>query len=39
MRGADVMQELLFTVKRLDDFVPKVRSLLDIRDVLNGALK
>lgn len=39
MRGADVMQESLFTVKRLDDFVPKVHPLRDIRDVLNGALK
>lgn len=39
MRGADVMQESLFTVKRLEDFVPKAHPLRDIRELLNTALK
>lgn len=39
MRGADVMQETLFTVKRLDDFVPPAHPLRGIRDLLNAALK
>ena len=39
MRGADVMQESLFTVKRLEDFVPKAHPLRDIRDILNTALR
>lgn len=39
MRGADVMQESLFTVKRPEDFVPKALPLRDIRELLNAALK
>lgn len=39
MRGADVMQESLFTVKRLEDFVPKAHPLRDIRELLNTELK
>jgi len=39
MRGADVMQESLFTVKRLEDFVPQTHPLRDIRELLNGALR
>jgi transposase len=39
MRGADVMQESLFTVKRLEDFVPQAHPLRDIRELLNIALK
>ncbi len=38
MRGADVMQEALFTVKRLDEFVPASHPLRAIRDILNTAL-
>lgn len=39
MRGADVMQESLFTIKRLNDFVPKAHPLRDIRELLNTALR
>ena len=39
MRGADVMQELLFTLKRLEDFVPQADPLRDIRELLNTALR
>ena len=39
MRGADVMQESLFTLKRLEDFVPQAHPLRAIRDLLNTALK
>jgi transposase len=39
MRGADVMQESLFTVKRLEDFVPASHPLRGMRDLLNAALK
>lgn len=39
MRGADVMQESLFTVKRLEDFVPRAHPLRAIRDILNIALR
>lgn len=39
MRGADVMQESLFTVKRLEDFVPQAHPLRDIRELLNTALR
>ena len=38
MRGADVMQEELFAVKRLDEFVPKDHPLRAVRDILNAAL-
>ena len=39
MRGANVMQESLFTVKRLEDFVPQAHPLRDIRELLNTALR
>lgn len=39
MRGADVMQESLFTVKRLEDFVPISHPLRGMRDLFNTALK
>jgi transposase len=39
MRGADVMQESLFTMKRLEDFVPGDHPLRAIRELLNTALK
>jgi transposase len=39
MRGADVMQESLFTVKRLEEFVPQAHPLRGVRDLLNTALK
>ena len=38
MRGANVMQEELFTVKRLDEFVPPAHPLRTVRDILNAAL-
>lgn len=39
MRGPDVMQETLFTVRRLDSFVPEDHPLRPIREILNRALK
>jgi transposase len=39
MRGADVLQESLFTVKTLDDFVPVEHPLRPIREIVNTALK
>lgn len=39
MRGADVLQEPLFTVQKLDDFVPADHPLRAIREMLNAALK
>lgn len=39
MHGAEVMQGSLFTLKRLEDFVPKAHPLRDIRDILNAALR
>lgn len=38
MRGADVMQESLFIMKTLDDFVPADHPLRPIREILNVAL-
>ena len=38
MRGADVLQESLFTVRKLDDFVPVTHPLRPIRDRVNQAL-
>ena len=38
MRGADVMQESLFTVRRLEDFVPADHPLRAIRLLVNEAL-
>ncbi len=39
MRGPDVMQDALFTVRSLDSFVPEDHPLRPIRDILNTALK
>ncbi len=39
MRGADVTQEALFTVAKLEDFVPADHPLRPIRHMINGALK
>jgi transposase len=38
MRGADVMQEPLFVVKTLNDFIPADHPLRAIREILNVAL-
>lgn len=38
MRGADIMQESLFTVRRLEDFVPPDHPLRPIRELVNEAL-
>lgn len=38
MRGADVMQEGLFSFKRLEEFVPADHPLRAIRTILNAAL-
>lgn len=38
MRGADVFSEQLFTVKRLDEFVPMDHPLRPIREMVNEAL-
>src|SRR5215213_8608718 len=38
MRGADVMQESLFTMKTLDDYIPSEHPLHPIREILNVAL-
>ena len=38
MRGADGMQEVLFTVAKLEDFVPADHPLRPIRDLVNEAL-
>jgi transposase len=39
MRGADVMQESLFIMKTLNDFVPADHPLRPIREILNVALE
>ena len=39
MRGADVLQESLFTVRKLDDFVPESHPLRPVREQVNRALK
>ena len=39
MRGPDVMQDALFTVRSLDSFVPADHPLRPIRELLNVALK
>lgn len=39
MRGADVMQESLFTYMTLNDFVPANHPLRPIREIVNTALK
>jgi len=38
MRGADVLQENLFSVRKLDDFVPATHPLRPIRERVNQAL-
>ena len=38
MRGADVMQEGLFSFKQLEEFVPVEHPLRAIRTILNAAL-
>ncbi len=38
MRGSDGMQEALFTVAKLEDFVPSDHPLRAIRDLVNEAL-
>ena len=38
MRGADAMQESLFTVAKLDDFVPDDHPLRAIRTLVNDSL-
>ena len=38
MRGPDAMQESLFTVAKLDDFVPADHPLRSIRVLVNDAL-
>lgn len=38
MRGADVMNEELFTVGGLDQYVPADHPLRPVRDVFNGCL-
>jgi transposase len=38
MRGSDGMQEALFTVAKLEDFVPADHPLRAIRDLVNEAL-
>jgi hypothetical protein len=39
MRGCDEMQESLFTVAKLDDFVPADHSLRPLRELVNEPLK
>jgi len=39
MRGADTFTESLFTMRRLEDFVPEQHPLRPIRDMVNQALK
>lgn len=39
MRGQDIMQDTLFTVRSLDSFVPENHPLRPIREILNQALK
>ena len=39
MRGADTFTESLFTLRRLEDFVPEQHPLRPIRDMVNQALK
>lgn len=39
MRGADVTQERLFTIRRTTDFVPEGHPLIAVREILNRALR
>lgn len=38
MRSADVLSEQLFTVKRLDEFIPASHPLRSVRETVNAAL-
>ena len=39
MRGADMMQDTLFSMRSLESFVPAEHPLRPVRDILNVALK
>ncbi len=39
MRGADVLQESMFSVKRLNDYLPAAHPMRPIRNRVNAALK
>ena len=39
MRGSDTLSESLFTMRRLDDFVPPTNPLRPMREMVNVALK
>ena len=39
MRGPDVMQDTLFSVRSLESYVPPDHPLRPVRDILNEALK
>lgn len=39
MRGADVFSEQLFTVQRLDEFIPANHALRPVREMVNAALQ
>ncbi|AOS14477.1 IS5 family transposase [Xanthomonas oryzae] len=39
MRGVDVFSEQLFTVKRLEEFIPANHPLRPVREMVNGALR
>jgi hypothetical protein len=39
MRGIDVFSEQLFTVKRLEEFIPANHPLRPVREMINGALQ
>ncbi len=39
MRGADVTQERLFTIRQTADFVPEGQPLIAVREILNRALR
>ena len=39
MRGADFMQDMLFSVRSLESFVPNEHPLRPVREILNTALK
>ncbi|OLG98134.1 transposase, partial [Xanthomonas oryzae pv. oryzae] len=39
MRGVDVFSEQLFTVKRLEEFIPANHPLRPVREMVNDALR
>lgn len=39
MRGVDVFSEQLFTVKRLEEFIPASHPLRPVREMVNEALR